>query len=164
MTRKDLLDCLKNFTEEAVKDVIMPTKMQKGDTEEKFRIADVYEMRLPDSTSYQKWAPYIIHQLMTGNDSQERGNQVEAQAVIRTIFCVYHKDEQEGSLLLLELMERFRIALLMNVIIGSQYELDLQTGLESLVYPDDTAPFFAGEMVSTWKLPPITREVREWLL
>lgn len=26
-------------------------------------------------------------------------------------------------------------------------------------YPDDTAPYFVGEMISTWKLPPVEREV-----
>ena len=65
--------------------------------------------------------------------------------------------------MLLNLMERFRIKLLREVIIGDQFQLDLESGLESLIYPDDTAPFFAGEMVSVWKMPSVEREVRKWL-
>lgn len=37
--------------------------------------------------------------------------------------------------------------------------LDLEAGLETIVYPDDTAPYFVGEMISTWMLPPVEREV-----
>ena len=61
--------------------------------------------------------------------------------------------------MLLNLMERLRIAILKKVVIGEQFEIDLEAGLECLVYPDDTAPYFLGEMVSTWKMPTIKREV-----
>lgn len=51
------------------------------------------------------------------------------------------------------------MALLRQVVIGEQFTLDLEAGLEVLVYPDDTAPYFVGEMISTWILPPVEREV-----
>ena len=51
------------------------------------------------------------------------------------------------------------MALLRQVVIGGQFTLDLEAGLEVLVYPDDTAPFCVGEMASTWKLPAVEREV-----
>jgi hypothetical protein len=76
---------------------------------------------------------------------------------------VYHPDEEEGALLLLNLMERLRIRLLKDVVIAGQFELDLEAGLETLIYPDDTAPYYAGELLSTWKLPAVEREVRQWL-
>jgi len=31
------------------------------------------------------------------------------------------------------------------------------------VYPDDTAPFYMGEMVTEWIMPPVEREVQKWL-
>ena len=66
--------------------------------------------------------------------------------------------------MLLNLMERLRISLLRQIVIGDQFQLDLKAGLETLVYPDDTAPYYAGEMISTWKIPAIQREVRSpWL-
>lgn len=160
MTRVILLERLKAFTEDAISELLLPTKMQKGDTEQEYRVADVYKMRLPDSTAAQKKAPYIIHQLITAKDSQPRGSLGESVAKIRSIFCVYSEDEQEGALLLLNLMERVRIALLKERVVGSQFELLLDDeGMEALIYPDDTAPYFAGEMVSNWRLPAVEREV-----
>lgn len=162
MTRNDLLEQLRAFTFEVTADLIMPVKPQKedGGTPPDPRAADVYLMRLPDSKSAMKKSPYIIHQLITSKDIQPTGQRGDSRAVVRSIFSVYNDDEQEGGLMLLNLQERFRIALLRKVIIGKRYQLDLEAGLEALLYPDDTAPFFAGEMVSTWRLPSIEREVQ----
>jgi len=159
MTRIALLEQLREFTKAVTKDIIMPTMMEKGDAAKTERPAEVFLMRLPDSRAAKKKAPYILHQLITGNDEQRSGERAESRAMIRTIFCVYHDNEQEGSLALLNLMERLRIELLRKVVIGNQFQLDLEASLETLVYPDDTAPFFAGEIVSTWKLPAVEREV-----
>ncbi|MFR8334954.1 MAG: hypothetical protein ACLU9S_23425 [Oscillospiraceae bacterium] len=57
MTRTILLKRLRAFTEEVTADLIMPTRLQKGDTEQIFRPAKVYLMRLPDGTSATKKAP-----------------------------------------------------------------------------------------------------------
>ena len=153
MTAVTLLDKLKSFTEEATKDLIMPTKMQKGDTEQTYRAAEVHKMRLPDSGAAAKKAPYIIHQVITGKDT------TESQTVIRSIFCVYNDNEEEGGLMLLNLIERVRISLLKSGTVGEQFTLDINAGLERLIYPDDTAPFYAGELISTWKMPTVKREV-----
>lgn len=159
MTKVMLLERLKAFTEEKIKDVIMPVSMQKGDTEQQYRAAEVYKMRLPDSGSAKKKVPYIIHQIITGKDSQPPKENTSSNAVVRSIFCVYSDDEQEGAMHLLNLMERLRIALLKERVIANQYEIDLSAGLEMLIYPDDTAPYYAGEMISTWKTPSVEREV-----
>lgn len=161
MTRAILLDRLKEFTEQAISGLLLPTKQEKGEKEKELRPADVYKMRLPDSNSAKKKAPYIIHQIITGKDLQKSGNLCQSETTIRSIFCVYCDDEQEGSLLLLNLMERLRIELLKKVIIAGQFQLllDDDNGIEALIYPDDTAPYFAGEMVSRWRLPAVEREV-----
>ena len=159
MNRIALLEDLRYLTKQKTADIIMPVLMQKNDTEQAYRAADVYLMRLTNSSSAQKKAPYIIHQLITGKDSQPAGAKVSSSAVIRSIFCVYNEDEQEGGLMLLNLMERLRICLLKQVVIGGRYELDLEAGLETIAYPDDTAPYYAGEMASVWNIPAIQREV-----
>ena len=161
MTRTVLLEHLRDLTEEATEGVLLPVKRQKGDGESLLpRPAKIYLMGLPEAGAAVKKAPYILHQIVTGKDTQKPGDfQPEAQAVVRSIFCVYHEDGQEGSLALLGLMERVRIALLEQVVIGKQFKLDLSAGLETLVYPDDTAPYYIGEVVSTWELPGITRKV-----
>jgi hypothetical protein len=164
MNRITLLEQLKKFTTESVGDIIMPVQMQKGDAEQQFRAAEIHLMRLPDSSQAKKKAPYIIHQLITSKDIQPQGENVTASAVVRSIFCVYNNNEEEGSLMLLNLMERLRIHLLKQVVIGNQFQLDLESGLETIIYPEDTAPYYAGEMISAWILPAVRREVRTpWL-
>lgn len=163
MTNITLLEQLKLFTEETIKDIILPVRLQKGDSERQSRTADVYLMRLPDSTAATKKAPYIIHQLVTSKDTQPAGRQESGSSVVRSVFCVYCENEQEGALHLLNLMERLRIQLLQQVIIGQQYQLDLETGVEMLIYPEDSAPYYAGEMSTTWKMPSVEREWRQWL-
>lgn len=163
MTHITLLEQLKLFTDDAVKDILLPVRLQKGDTEKQSRAADVYLMRLPDSTAATKKAPYIIHQFVTSKDTQPAGRQESGSSVVRSVFCVYCDNEQEGALYLLNLMERLRIRLLQQVIIGQQYQLDLEAGVEMLIYPENSAPYYAGEMSTTWKMPSVEREWRQWL-
>lgn len=159
-----LLETLKKETALLVKDLVMPVRMQKGDKEQLHRVADVYKMRLPDSTAATKKAPYILHQVITTSTEQPSGKRVESKVVVRSIFCVYNDDEQEGSLMLLNLMERVRIGLLKKCTIGKMFALDLRQPLEQLVYNEDTAPYYAGEMITTWTIPAVNRteEIRQW--
>lgn len=162
MTKTGLLESLKAFTQETIKGLLLPVRAQKGDTEATatLRAADVYMTRLPEMKASDKKAPYIIHSVITSRDAQSQGEQLKSSATIRTVCCVYHEDEQEGGLALLNLTERMRVELLRRVVIDI-YELDLTQGIELLVYPDDTAPYYIAEMVTVWKLPPIKREVKE---
>lgn len=137
----------------------MPVSKQRDSAEPENRAAEVWPMRLPDSNAAKKKAPYIIHQLINGKDIQPEGETLSSSAVIRSIFCVYNDNESEGALMLVNLMERLRIAILKQVIIGRQFQLDLKAGVETLIYPDDTAPYYAGEMITTWILPAVEREV-----
>lgn len=164
MTKVVLLDRLKEETEQATCNLLMPVCQQKEDKEPPpNRAATVYRMRLPNSNASKKKAPYIIHQVVTSKDQKPAGAEDESHCMIRSVFCVYDPDnEEEGSMRLLNLMERVRIHLLQKVVIGDQFELDKETGLECLVYQEDTAPYFAGEMITVWKLPVIEREVKMW--
>ena len=162
-SRVDFLEQLKTATQAAVKEFMLPTRIQSANDEPTCREADIYLMRLNDSKSAFKKAPYIIHQLITGRDIQPEGQPVRSSVQVRSIFCVYSDDEQEGGLMLLGLAERVRIYLLRHTVIGERYQLDLEQGADFIAYPDDTAPYFAGEMVTTWKIPTIEREVRQWL-
>jgi len=160
--RVELLRALKAFTEETVAELRLPTRVQRADEEQQYRAPDVYSMRLPDSKSAQKKAPYILHQVVTGKDEQQPRQQPTSECTVRTIVCVYDNDEQQGALSLLEVMERLRVELLRQCVIGdgNQYWLDLQAGVEALVYPDDTAPYYIGEMSTVWHMPAVKREVR----
>ncbi len=159
MTKVDFLDALTYFTRESVEGLLLPTRPQKNGEGGQLRPPDVYRMRLPDHRASESKAPYIIHQVITGKDSQSAGSRPETVAVVRTIFTVYHEDESEGALALLGLMERLRIALLRQGVLVGRYQLDLEIGMEHIIYPDDISPFYAGEMASTWRLPNVEREL-----
>lgn len=163
MTPNILLDVLQAETQEAIKDLILPTRIQSEDEEPSFRTADVYKMRLPDSRSYKKKAPYIIHQVLKVYNKQNPGDDSPKRfALVRSIFCVYDPDEQEGELSLLNLYERFFQFICKKVIIGKMFELDLEEGTEFVSYPEDTAPYYGGELQTVWELPPVDREVTIW--
>ena len=163
LSKTSLLEAIKERTIEATSELLLPTQMQKGDIEESERTASVYIGRLPDMKQNTKKAPYILHQMVNSANKQIPGEQLQSKAVVRSIFCVYCDDEQEGTMMLINLMERLRISLLKNPLIGDNaFECDYEEGLEDLVYQDDTYPYYLGEMISTWDLPPIKREVRYW--
>lgn len=157
MTKNDLLDALKSFTKEAVGDILCPAPQSEGG---EVRQISVYKMRLPESAAAHKKTPYIIHQVTTGTDTQTAGNvETSARCNIRSIFAIYHQNEEEGALLLLQVMERVRIQLLRSYSLNGQFVLDREAGIETLVYADDTAPYFIGEMSTVWKMPGIRYEV-----
>ena len=159
MTSADLLNVLTEFTREATKDLILPTKSEKGTTSAP-RAAEVHKMNLPDMTSVRSKAPYIIHQVIGIKDVQQPGQKDQALCTIRTVFCVYHPNAEEGGLALLNLMERLRIAILRKCVLDSRYVLDKNAGLDVGTYDaQDTQPFYLAEMISTWKMPAIKQEV-----
>lgn len=170
-TKVGLLHALKTFTELATGDIKLPVKRQSEDEKEpEPRAAAVYLTRLPDMQSFQKKAPFILHQAVTGEDALANVNkgtglqirrELKSVAVIRSVFCVYHPNEEEGGLALLNLMEAMRVGLLLFPLMNNVFELDLDEGISQMDYPETgergTAPYYLGEMVTTWKLPEIKR-------
>lgn len=170
-TKVGLLYALKDFTALATGDMKLPVKRQSKDTKDpEPRVASVHLTRLPDMASFEKKAPFILHQAVTSSDELENTNkgtglqirrELKSTAVIRSVFCVYHPNEEEGGLALLNLMETMRVGLLLRPLLDNKFKLDLDEGISQMVYPETgergTAPYYLGEMVTTWKLPPVKR-------
>lgn len=170
-TKVGLLHALKAFTEKATGDMPLKVKRQSRDEREpKPRPAAVFLTRLPDMMSFEKKAPFILHQVVTGLDALGNVNkgtgmqirrELKSSCVIRSVFCVYNPNEEEGGLELLNLMEEMRTNLLQFPILNEVFELDLDEGISQMVYPETgergTAPYYLGEMVTVWKLPTIKR-------
>jgi hypothetical protein len=159
LIKTQLLYALGEFTTQAVSGIRLPARRQKEDqSEPEPRAAGVYLTHLPDGKTATQKAPYILHQILNGKDRQTSGQAMDSTATVRSILCVYDRDEQRGGLNLLNLMEQLRVELLRQRVLERRYVLDLEDGVETLVYPQDMAPYFAGEMITTWKMPPIQRE------
>lgn len=159
MNSVDLLDVLAEFTREATKDLILPTKPEKK-AESESRAAAVYKMNLPDPEGARTKAPYIIHQVIDIKDVQQPNQQDKAYCTIRTVFCVYHPDAEVGGLALLNLMERLRIDILRKCVLAHRYRLDKSAGVQGGPYDSEsTRPFYLAEMISVWEMPSIKQEV-----
>lgn len=161
MTKQNLLESLCGFTREAVKDLLFPVEMQEDDEAQPMpRPPDVYDYGIPDFAEAEKKAPLIIHKVITANDSWPEGAQEPvSKAVVRTVFGIYHPNNQEGERCLLGLVERLRIALWRQRVIGRQFKLDMKAGADYLIYDKQLPPFYAGEMLTTWLLPSVKLEV-----
>ena len=158
VTRAALLGELKTLFERWTGDMALPVARQRAEEDPETRAPEVFLMRLPDAAHAKKLVPYIIVQLVTGVDVMKTGRWEDSQATVRFIFAVYDENGETGSLALMNVMDRVRLGLMREPITGA-FKLDTDRGLESLVYIDDTAPYYAGEMIGTFFCPPIKREV-----
>ncbi len=163
-----LLEQLKTLTETAVKDLILPVDTVETGRDEPDRAADVYIPRLPHLDTFRSKAPFITHEIILSEDGLDTGPSgalfLASRATVRSCFCVYHPDEQEGGLALLNLMERVRIAISKAGWLGKQFKLDLGRKIQTMVYPDalyqvTSAPYYLGEMITVWGVPPVKREL-----
>ena len=157
MTAVILLDELKKFVEEHTKDIILSVKVKKNSGDSKSRAAEVHTMRLPDKDAETQLIPYILLQFITGKDEQEEGESPESECKIRIVVATYSEDGGAGAMDVLNLLTRIRVSLLKAGVVGGQFLL--RKPLEYIVYPDSTAPYYLGEMLTIWEMPEIEREV-----
>ena len=172
MTPVELLYELKKFIEANTKDIILSVrtvqnrvipepsgkkKKESADEEPQSRAAEVHLMRLPDKEAEINRIPYILLQLLTGIDEQEAGKSPDSECRIRIVIATYSEDGSAGSMDLLNVITRIRVALLKTGVIGKQFTL--RKPLEYSAYPDETGVYYLGEMLTIWGIPTIQREV-----
>lgn len=172
MTPVVLLTELKQFIEENTKDIILSVRPVKNKTapgvgaalaeqepEDAIteRAPEVHVMRLPDKDAETQRIPYILLQFLTGKDEQTPGEQPESECNIRIVVATYSEDGGAGAADLLNVITRIRVALLKAGEVGKRFLL--RKPLEYVVYPDETNPYYLGEMLTIWEMPIIQREV-----
>ncbi len=163
MNVTDFHERMTDFIKDVVKEELLPVRPSKSDPNPSPKAADVHMNRLPDSKSWQSKAPYILVQVRGWKDYQNEGQRPKAACTVRLIFCLYCENETEGTMYVENLMQRVRERILRYPIIGSQYKLILEEGMEAVPYDGDTAPYYGGEMESVWEIPTIRMESRPWL-
>ena len=159
MTAVVLLDVLQEFVEEKTKNIILSVRPEKGGTvkgKPGKRAAEVHKMRLPDKDAETKRVPYILLQYLTGKDGQDEGEPPESTGRVRIIVATYSEDGGEGATDVLNVVTRIRVELLKAGEVGQQFLL--RKPVEHIIYPDDTNPYFMGELMTVWEMPYIERE------
>ena len=176
MTPVVLLAELKKFIEENTKDIILSVRPVKNKTLPEphtrgkpaapskdaitARAPEVHLMRLPDKDAETQRIPYILLQFLTGKDEHIPTEQPDSECNIRIIVATYSEDGGEGAGDLLNVITRIRVALLKAGEVGHQFLL--RKPLESVIYPDETNPYYLGEMLTIWEMPIIEREVNNY--
>ncbi len=174
MTPIVLLKELKQFIEDNTKNIILPVRpinnkiipepsgkgKKNAEEQSKRRAAEVHLMRLPNKDAETNRIPYILLQFLTGVDEQKSGEASDSECKIRIVIATYSEDGSAGSMDLLNVITRIRVALLKTGVIGDKFVL--RKPLEYAVYPDETGTYYLGEMITIWGLPPVEQEVCPW--
>lgn len=161
MTPIDLLDALKGFVKEETKDLLLPVRVQRTSGERNLRVPNVYKMRLPSKNDETNQIPYVLLQFLKSTVKQEPGELPLCEAMVRIIGATYNEDGEEGALGVLNLLTRIQSGLLRDGVIAERYLI--RSPVELIVYPDNTPPYYLGEMMTTWEIPVIESEVqKQW--
>lgn len=156
-TMEALLDALKAFIEEQLKDYRLPVKQEGWESQPPYRPAQVSEMAMPDPDEDDERIPYILLQLLNGKDERDRDGQMKSTVSVRLIITLFNKDDLEGRMQVLHIIQRLRRAFIQRGVIGGCFEL--QWPLEYLIYPDKMEWYHLGEMATVWSIPAVEREV-----
>lgn len=164
MNRVMLLEALKVRQAEDLKDLLMPT-VPKKDKPSELRTVEIFKGKLPDRKSETEKAPYIVNAILNSNFFRNHGEEPTSLVTVRSTLCVYNQNNEEGVLMILNLLERLRISYTKDPILDNTFQMlfDEEHPIQDLVYPDETMPFFMADQVTVWSLPPVEREVRPWL-
>lgn len=164
MNRVMLLEALKVRQTEDLKDLLMPT-VPKKDKPSELRTVEIFKGKLPDRKSETEKAPYIVNAILNSNFFRNPGEEPTSLVTVRSTLCVYNPNNEEGVLMILNLLERLRISYTEDPILDNTFQMlfDEEHPIQDLVYPDETMPFFMADQVTVWSLPPVEREVRPWL-
>lgn len=158
MTPTILLEALRSYIADKTKDLMLPIRIRTGTGgETKERPPNVYLMNVPKKEDEIQQIPYILIKYLNGKDEQQGGSITQSEARVRIIIVTYSEDGQEGALALLNVLERIRHHLLKDREVGGQFRLIMP--IETLAYPDNTAPYYLGEIMTLWTLPAIEQEV-----
>lgn len=159
MTVTDLLIALKALIEECTGDIVLPCAPEKPGAEISYRPAKVYLMDLPKKTGDVNLIPYIILQVLTGQDIQKPGDDPHSQVGVRVAVGVFCDDMGEGKLNVLNVIERIRHRLLKREIIGGHFLL--MDSIDWAIDPATEGKYFFGEMLASFELPPVSPDFPE---
>jgi hypothetical protein len=152
MTLRTLLDVLADFVREDLKEMVLPVSQELYTENPPMRAIEVHKQRMPSPEDQKKRAPYILLQIVNGDDRKD-----ESVVNVRMIIVTFEWSAEQGALSLLNIVEKLRFDLQKKGVIGKAFELEKP--LEYLIYQEDITPYHVAELSTNWKLPVIEREV-----
>lgn len=153
---ESLLDCLKKFIEEDLKEYRLPVKQDGWTGQPERRVPDIHEMAVPEPSEEHERIPYILLQVLNGRDERGSDGQMKSIVNVRIIITIYDDDMQGGKMQVLQIVQRLRRDLIRAGVIGGCFAL--QWPLEYLIYPDETEWYHLGEMATQWSIPTEERD------
>ena len=136
MTAIDLLNALKAYTEDKVKDMRLIARVPENGTDPGERPPLVFIGNLPNKEQEKKAAPYILLKLLTKKVDDE-----ENVCRVRIICVTFSEDKNENYMQCLNLV----------------------TKIETIIYDENMELYQVGELMTIWELPQIRRDVRQYL-
>jgi hypothetical protein len=166
MTPIVLLEQLRDFTREQIKDIILPVRPVSNKMTEEYaksvavdcndrRPPEVHLMQLPSKDAATNRIPYIVLQALKGDDSRQAGENPHSDCKVRVVAMTYNENVSEGLMSALNVVTRLRIALLRAGQVG---QFLLKPGTQWIVYETEIDPYYVGEMMMTFEMPEIYRE------
>lgn len=156
MTAIDLLNALKAYMEDKVKDMRLIARVPENGTDSGERPPLVFIGRLPNKEKEKKAAPYILLKLLTKKVDDE-----ENVCRVRIICVTFSEDENENYMQCLNLVTKIETSLLEDVVVDERYSC--QMPIETIIYDENMELYQVGELMTIWELPQIHRDVRKYL-
>lgn len=156
MTPLDLMQSLKAYCEEKTEDMILVARVPENGTEAGERPPRVFIGNLPDKEAEKKEAPYILLKLLTTKDEDEA-----SICMVRIIVVTFSEDKQENYIQCLNVITRIKTKLLEDVIIEKRYSC--RKPIETIMYDDELEVYQIGEIMTTWEMPQVQRNVNQYL-
>ena len=156
MTAIDLLESLKEYIRGKTEDLQLWARVPEDGTESARRPPKVFTGNLPEKEDEKKAAPYILLKLLTTKSEDE-----ERTAMVRIIVVTYSEDKEENYIQCLNVLSLLERVFLEDGMVANRYSC--QKPIETLMYDEDFEVYQIGEMMTTWELPQIERNVRQYV-
>lgn len=153
-----LLDALAEWTEETLKDMMLPLNNEYETTETE-RPIKAYKQAMPDAGEAEERVPYVLLQCMNGSDGLKNGRLV-AKIYVRWVIAVYNTSPAEGNLSLMNIIGRIRDRLLSEGTIGRRYRLasDEDDTFSWEINTAPTWPYYVANIYTLFDAPPVERK------
>lgn len=149
----NLVDALREYIESAIKELRLPAANKSGDKQPQV-ISGYLPEKKPIKQQVIPDIPFVIVRYLG-----DEGN----AAKIKLLIAVYSEEETEGWRDLLRVMERMKISLLKQRIIGRAFRL-AENSIKLEMLEEQPYPAWYGIITCNYELPPIVEEGYQELL